>query len=361
VQKVRAAELPKARVVAMPAEEPKPEDDRVTLEAHTEAMLTLLRTDEVDEAIAMQDTPTHDAPSPTIRTRWQLTKELIGVAKSLPPRVTQVIATAIGRDNLEGAKGELTLFRQQQPGPAKDADVVLRTRAKSIQRGVAGALYVEPTVYTPPAQFNPQPNYESPKSSGGAANLWWIGIVVVLGIIRISMRTNSSSYDYDYSYTPSYDYSSSYSDYQRTQALLEEMERNRQEAAAAVPAVVPAGEFEEPVDFDRDASQEQLVDEIERSLFVLRENEWLTDDQAEKMTDLWVTSPYYTECTEARTAMKTLEKSKWGKGDKSLAKRHIKAVRTRVDKLCPATTKKATKKAAPKVESMELTESPPVE
>lgn len=356
VEPVRPAALPKARVVAMPAptDEPKEEDERVSLEAHVETVLTLLRTNELDEAIAKQDTPTLDAPSAVVRTRWQLTKELVGVAKSLPPRVVQVIATAIGRDNLEGAKGELTLFRQQNAAAAKEADVVLRTRAKSIQRGVAGALYVEPPVYTPPAQFTPTPSYESPRSSG--ANLWWIGVVVVLGIIRIAVRTSSHS-SYDYSYQPSY--SSSYEDYQRTAALMEAMEKNRQEAAAAVPAIVPASPYEEPAEFYRDASQEQLVDEIERSLFVMRENDWLSDQQSEKMTSFWVTSPFYTECTEARSTLKAFEKEKMLKGDDmALAKRHVKAVRTRVDTLCPATKKAAKKKAKP-VEKMELTDTPP--
>lgn len=359
VAKVKpAAELPKARVVAMPAEEPKPEpeQDRVSLAAHVETLLTLLRTDEIDEAIAMQDTPTHDAPDATVRTRWHLTKELIGVAKSLPPRVLQVIATAIGRDNLEGAKGELTLFRQQNPGPAKEADIVLRTRAKSIQRGIAGALYVEPPVYQPPPAFTP--NYESPKSSSGA-NFWWIGIVVVLGIIRIAVRTSShNSYDYDYSYTPSYNYSSSYDDYAKTQALLDQIEKERQAAAVAMPAIVPASPYEEPADFDKNASQEQLVDEIERSLFVLRENGWLTDAQSEKMTDFWVTSPYYTLCTDARTAMKGWEKLKMS-DELPLAKRHIKAVRTRLDTLCPATKKKKAAAKKPKPVEMELSDSPP--
>ena len=358
VQKVRAAELPKARVVAMPAEEPKPEENRVSLEAHTEAMLTLLRTDEVDEAIAKQDTPTFDAPSQAIRTRWQLTKELIGVAKSLPPRVLQVLATAIGRDNLENAKGELVAFRVQSPVPAREADVVLRTRAKGIQRGVAGALYVEPIVFQPnnPPAFTP--TYDSPRSSG--ANLWWIGIVVVLGIIRIAVRTSShSSYDYDYSYRPSTDYNSSYDNYQRTAELLEEMERNRQPAEAE-PAVVPASPYEEPIDFDRNASEEQMATEIERSLFVLRENEWLTDAQSEAMTSFWVTSPYYTECADARSAMKAFEKEKMLRGeDTALAKRHIKAVRTRLDKMCPASKKAAKKK--PKPAEMELTDTPPTE
>ena len=359
VEPVRPAALPKARVVAMPADEPKVEDERVSLEAHVETVLTLLRTNELDEAIAKQDTPTFDAPSPVVRTRWQLTKELVGVAKSLPPRVVQVLATAIGRDNLEGAKGELTLFRQQNAGPAKEADVVLRTRAKGIQRGVAGALYVEPAVYTPPAQFTPTPSYESPRSSG--ANLWWIAVVVVLGIIRIAVRTSShSSYDYDYNYSPSY--SSSYDDYQRAAALMEAMEKNRQEAVAAEPAIVPAGAYEEPVEFDKNASQEQLSSEIERSLFVMRENDWLSDAQSEKLTSFWVTSPFYTECTEARTTLKAFEKEKMLKGDDvALAKRHIKAIRTRIDTLCPAKKAATKKKAKPAAEKMELTDTPPVE
>lgn len=354
VPKVRPVELPKARVVAIPAEEPPPEVHRVPLEQHIETLLTLLRTDEIDEAIAQQDAPTRDSGDGTIRARWHLTKELLGVAKSLPPRVLHVIATAIGRDNLEGAKGELTLFRQQNPGPAREADVVLRTRAKGIQRGVAGALYVEPIVYTPPAQFNVQPNYESPKSSG-AANLWWIGIVVVLAIVRIAARSSSSSsYDYNYNYTPSY---SSY-DYQQAAALLEEMERTR-EAAVAMPVIESANPYEEPADFDKEASQEQLVDEIERSLYVLRENGWLTDAQSEKMTELWVTSPYYTECTDARTAMRAWEKLKMS-DELPLAKRHVKAVRQRIDTLCPA-SKKGQKKtrAKAKPEKMELTDTPP--
>lgn len=358
VPKVRpavAAELPKARVVSIPAEEPPAEIHRVPLEQHIETLLTLLRTEEIDEAIAQQDAPTRDSGDGTIRARWHLTKELLGVAKSLPPRVLDVIATAIGRDNLESAKDDLTQFRVENPAAAKDADVVLRTRAKSIQRGVAGALYVEPVVYTPPAQFNPQPNYESPKSSG-AANLWWIGVVVVLAIVRIAARSNSSSsYDYNYSYPSSY---SSY-DYQQAQALLEEMERNQREAAAALPTVVAANPYEEPAYFDKDASQEVLVDEIERSLFVLRENGWLTDSQSEKMTDLWVTSPYYTECTDARKAMKAWEKMKMS-DELPLAKSHIKAVRQRIDVLCPA-SKKAAKKKKPAAEKMELTETPPVE
>jgi hypothetical protein len=347
--------LPPARAVSLPAEPPPAEVHRVPLDQHIETLLTLLRTEELDEAIAQQDAPTRDSGDSTIRSRWHLTKELLGVAKSLPPRVTQVLATAIGRDNLEGAKPELVAYRETEPKLARDADVVLRTRAKSIQRAVAGALYVEPIVYTPPAQFQPAPNYESPKSGSGL-NFVWVGVIIVFAIIRFASRSNSSS-SYDYSYTPSYDYSSSYDDYQRTAALMEAMEANRQ-AAAAVPAIAPVSPYEEPYELDKEASQETLVDEIERSLLVLRENGWLTDAQSEKMTDFWVTSPYHSECKEARTAMKAWEKLKMS-DELPLAKRHIKAIRDRVDTLCPATKKKATKKKAAPVEKMELSDTPP--
>ena len=346
------APLPEARAVSLPPEPPPVEIERVPLEQHIETLLTLLRTEEIDEAIAQQDAPTRDSGDATIRTRWHLTKELIDVAASLPLRVVQILATAIGRDNLAGAKDDLVAYREANAKLARDADVVLRTRAKTIQRGIAGALYVEPIVYTPPAQFTAQPSYQSPKSSG--ANFWWIGIVVALGIVRIAVRTNSHS-SYDYSYTPSYNYSSSYSDYERTAALMEAMEKSRQDTAA-VP-VTYVSPYEEPPEFDKTASQDQLVDEIERSLFVMRENGWLTDTQAEKMTAFWLTSPYHGECSEARTAMKAWEKLEMS-DELQLAKRHIKAVRTRLDKLCPATKKKAAKKRAAPVE-MELTDAPP--
>lgn len=359
VPKLRVpAELPKARVVSLPAEEPKPEETRVALEAHVERLLTLLRTDEVDEAIAQQDTPTIDAPTPVVRTRWQLTKELIGVAKSLPPRVLQVIATAIGRDNLASAKDELVSFRQSNPGPAKDADVVLRTRAKSIQRGVAGALYVEPVITQPP-QFTPAPNYNSPSSS--SANVWWIVGVVVLAVIKIAVRTSSHS-SYDYSYTPSYDYSSSYyDDYAKTQALLDELERSRAAAAAEntyVPEEPAVSAYEEPAEFDKEDSADTMVSEIERSMLVLRENEWLTDEQSEKMSNLWVQSPYYTACSETRSAMYTLEKQKakriTDRDQAKLAKSHLKAIRTRVDAMCPPAKRGAAKKKpAETVEAVE--------
>lgn len=357
VEPVRAAALPKARVVSLPAEPAAPvPDDRPALEAHVESILTLLRTDEVDEALAMLDTPTQDDTRPVIRTRFQLARELASVAKSLPPRVTQVLATAISRDDLEGAKSELVAFRQTNAAAAKDADVVLRTRAKSIQRGVAGALYVEPPVYVPPTTFNARP-YESPKSSG--ANFWWVGLVVVFGIIRIALRMNThSSYDYNYNYTPSY--SSSYDNYARTAELMEAMEKSRR-AAEPLPTVPTASPFEEPAELDKTAGADQLVSEIERSLFVLRENGWLTTAQGDAMTDFWVTSPYYTSCTEARTAMKAWEKLKMS-DDLSLAKRHVKAVRARLDLVCPASKKKAAAKkpakAAEKVE-LELTDTPP--
>ncbi|MFN0252207.1 MAG: hypothetical protein ACKV2T_35350 [Kofleriaceae bacterium] len=354
VAPVLRAPLPPARAVSLPAEPPPVEVHRVSLEQHIETLLTLLRTEEVDEAIAQQDAPTRDSGDSTIRSRWHLTRELLGVAKSLPPRVTQVLATAIGRDNLEGAKPDLVAYRENEPKLARESDVVLRTRAKSIQRGVAGALYVEPIVYTPPAQFQPAPNYESPKSSG--ANFIWVGAVIVLAIIRFASSNRSSSYDY--SYTPSYNYNSSpYSDdYQRTAALMEAMEANRQ--AAVIPAVAPVSPYEEPDVLDKEASQELLVDQIERSLLVLRENGWLTTAQSEKMTDFWVTSPYHSECKDARAAMKAWEKLKMS-DELPLAKRHIKAIRGRVDTLCPATKKKAAKKKAAPVEKMELTDTPP--
>jgi hypothetical protein len=103
---------------------------------------------------------------------------------------------------------------------------------------------------------------------------------------------------------------------------------------------------------------------MERSLFVLRENDWVTDGQRDQMTSLWVTSPFYAECTETRAAMRSLEKEparKKGEG-LALAKRHIKALRLRVDNLCPAPKKAASKKAKAKpAETMELTETPPAE
>jgi hypothetical protein len=195
------------------------------------------------------------------------------------------------------------------------------------------------------------------------ANLWWIGIVVVLGIIRIAARTNSSS-SYDYDSYPSYNYSSSssYEDYERAAALAEAYRKQRADEQPVLPEVEPAGAYEEPAAFDRTATQEQLVDEMERSLFVLRENDWLTEDQRAQMIALWVTSPFYEECDEARTAMKALEKEPVLKGESlALAKRHFKALRLRVDKLCPAPKKGAAKKKTkPAAETMELTDAPPV-
>ncbi len=347
--------LPPARAISVPAEPPPVDVHRVPLDEHIETLLTLLRTDEIDEAIAQRDAPTRDSSDGAIRARWHLTNELIGVAKSLPSRVVQVLATAIGRDNLESARGDLVAYREADPSAARDADVVLRTKAKTIQRVVAGALYVEPVVYTPPVQFNPQPSYESPKSSG--ANFWWIGIVVILAVIRIALRTNSShSYDYSYtpSYTPSYNYNSSYyNDY----AFREAMDKTRADVVTALPLIDHVSPYEEPAQFDKNASPDQLVEEIDRSLFVLRENGWLTSTQSVKMTELWVLTPYDSDCAEVRDALKAWEKLRMS-ADLKLAKRHMKAVRQRIDTLCPATKKKAAKKKSTPVE-MELTDTPP--
>jgi len=223
---------------------------------------------------------------------------------------------------------------------------VLRTRAKDVHRPISGALFVEPP---PPSVHDYQPHtYSSqPEGRSSGASALWIVAVIVLAVIRLAGKGCSSSSS---DYSPSSD-SPPYSSYNR---LTEEALRHYSASETALELATPRVDEQpvsdgEPPPFRKKATPTEQADEVYHSLLLVMDQTVASESQLGAMRALYSSYPFHHECVDTREEMALIEDQLGRRGDAgAYVDRHIKAMRLRVDRLCPKKTKK--KAAAPKVE-----------
>jgi len=323
-----------------------------------EKVLVLLENDEFDEALALETE--HREPGKVdmakaddvVRVRWSLTRDLLFVCRALPPEVTHVLAKAIAADALPTAVPELQKYRKANAKKANEAHKTLETHAKDIATLIGNALQSSQPAATAWEQAaGPQPQYfqsyndyhVGPSRSGFSYRWITIPIALVLFLIRMGMHSSSSSYssdDYNFS-----DFNSRYDlDDETRRKLLDDLQHmdytpptTPDPVENPTPAEAP-GAIEDPKD------TETLWDEIYTSISAFYVEGVATYPQKQAITAL-EDAALDGDCKAVRKHLAEAEEAPAGTGHLShFADEHLRAMRERVDIVCPG---KAVKKKAP--------------
>lgn len=219
---------------------------------------------------------------------------------------------------------------------------MLAKRASDLHKQLGGALYVPPPkrdYFTNVPQFT-VPDVRSSSGGGGGHAVWVILGVLVLFVRIIASGSSSSSssrYDYDYKIPdiPKIDYD----------ALSRLNNYSATYNPSAYSSLVPPA----PDDFDPKADSATLWSQLDVSISAMFYPGVATMEQTEQMRAL-EGARLVEDCPQIRDALAKLEElpaSTLRHGDEG--DKHIRAMRERVDVLCP--DKKAPKKKVRKKKS----------
>lgn len=283
--------------------------------------------------------------------RWEMTRELLGAAWSLPLPVTAALARGIDLNNPANAADELKAFRKENAEGATNAAKVLAEKAPNLAAYVPKALDAPPppkpigSPFPAPAfDFTPPSHYESSSGNG-----WKIGLsvgVIALFLVRcaaISSRNSSRYDDYDYD-LPSYKYNADY-DSEEIRKLLDESRKLQDyDSAYTPPAVAKVPAPPELYSEDPEDLYAQMYVSISAYFY-----DGVATTKQQDAVEKFETSTLDRDCKGMRKNLTALEKLPAGDGEYvEYAAAHTVALRQRVDIVCPAKgAKKPAKKPTP--------------
>lgn len=323
-----------------------------------EKVLLLLQCDEFDEALALETE--HREPGKVdlakaddvVRVRWSLTRDLLFVARALPPEVTHVLAKGIASDALPTAVPELQKYRKANAKKANEAHATLDQHAKDIAKLIGNALQSSQPAATAweqaagpqqPQYFQSYTDYNIGPSRSGFSYRWiTIPIALVLFLVRMGMNSSShssySSDDYNFS-----DFNSRYDlDDDTRRKLLDDLQHMDYTPPATPDPVYNPVEAPGAIADPKDT--ETLWDEIYTSISAFFVDGVATYPQKEAITAL-EGAALDGDCKGVRKHLAEAEEAPAGTGKLShFADEHLRAMRERVDLVCPG---KTVKKKAP--------------
>ena len=294
------------------------------------------------QVVASGDVPTDELGAK----RWEMTRELLGAAWSLPLPITSALARGIDLNNPAVAADDLKAFRKENVDAATAAQKTLAEKAPSLAAYVPKALDAPPPPKPIGSPFPaPQYNYEPTYYQTGTGSGWKVGLPI--GAIAIflvkcaAFSARTSSYDSsDYSYS---NYNSEY-DTQRLRELLDKQNYNYDTPTPYTPPVAKVPEVPERTSDD----PEDLYSELYVSISAYFYEGVATTEQQEVVEKL-ETAVLDRDCKGMRKQIAALEKLPAGDLDNaSYASAHTVAMRERINIVCPVKgAKKIVKKAPP--------------
>lgn len=286
--------------------------------------------------------------------RWEMTRELLGAAWSLPLPVTAALARGIDLNNPANAADELKAFRKENVEGATNAAKVLAEKAPNLAAYVPKALDAPPapkpigSPFPAPAyDFTPPAYYETSSSGNG----WKIGLsvgVVAIILVRCAAFSSrqSSRYEYDNYDLPSYN-----TDYDTAELrrLLDETRKTNDYDTYTPPPVAKVPEVPERTSDDPEDLYAQMYVSISAYFY-----DGVATTKQQDAVEKFETATLDRDCKAMRKTLAALQKLPAGDGDYAdYALQHTKALRQRTDIVCPVKgAKKAVKKpAAPPADS----------
>lgn len=300
------------------------------------------------DRLAQQLTASGEAPTDELGAkRWEMTRELLGAAWSLPLPITSALARGIDLNNPAVAADDLKAFRKENEEAAIAAQKTLAEKAPSIAVYVPKALDAPPPPKPigspfPAPQFDYTPTYYQTGTGSG----WKVGVpvaVIAVALVRCAAFSarESSRYDYDYDNSYSYNRDLDY-DTSKLRELLDK--QNYDTPTTYTPPVAKVPEVPEHTSDDPEDLYSQLYVSISAYFY-----EGVATDRQQEVVEKFETATLDRDCKGMRKNLALLEKLPEGDGDYAgYATAHTKAMRERVDIVCPSKpAKKVVKKQAP--------------
>jgi hypothetical protein len=320
-----------------------------------EQVLQHLMNKELPQAdrLAQQLTASGDVPTDELGAkRWEMTRELLGAAWSLPLPITSALARGIDLNNPAVAADDLKAFRKENADAATAAQKTLAEKAPSLAAYVPKALDAPPPPKPigspfPVAQYNyiEEPSYYRT----GTGNGWRVGLPI--GVIAIflvkcaAFSARTSSYDHDYSYN---NYNTEY-DTQRLRELLDKQNYNYDTPTTYTPPVAKVPEVPERTSDDPDELYAQLYVSLSAYFY-----DGVATTEQQEVVEKLEAAVLDRDCKGMRKQIAALEKLPAGDLDKaSYASAHTVAMRERINLVCPVKGAKKIVKKAPQADPAE--------
>lgn len=266
--------------------------------------------------------------------RWEMTRELLGAAWSLPLPITSALARGIDLNNPAVAAEDLKAFRKENADAAIAAQKTLAEKAPSLAAYVPKALDAPPppkpigSPFPAAPQFDYTPTYYQTGTGSGWKVGLPIGVIAIFLVKCAAFSARTSSYDHDYSYN---DYNSDY-DTAKLRELLDKQNYNYDTPSTYTPPVAKVPEVPERTSDDPDELYSQLYVSISAYFY----EDVATTEQQEVVEKL-ETAVLDRDCKGMRKHIASLEKLPAGDLDNaSYASAHTVAMRERIDVVCPA-------------------------
>lgn len=267
--------------------------------------------------------------------RWEMTRELLGAAWSLPLPITSALARGIDLNNPAVAADDLKAFRKENVDAATAAQKTLAEKAPSLAAYVPKALDAPPPPKPigspfPAAQFDytPPAYYQSSSGNGWKVGLP-IGAIAIFLVRCAAFSARTSSYDHD-----DYSYNSYNSDYdtQRLRELIDKQNYNYDTPTTYTPPVATVPEVPARTSDDPEDLYSQLYVSISAYFY-----EGVATAEQQDAVEHLEKAVLARDCKDMRRQILIVEKQPEGDGENaSYATAHTKAMRERIDLLCPA-------------------------
>lgn len=304
------------------------------------------------DRLAQQLTASGEVPTDELGAkRWEMTRELLGAAWSLPLPITSALARGIDMNNPAVAADDLKAFRKENVEAATAAQKTLAEKAPGIAAYVPKALEAPPPpkpIGSPFPAAAPQFDYTPMSYQTGTGNGWRVGVpvgVIAIALVRCAAFSarESSRYDYNSDYNYNYNNDLNY-DTARLRELLDKQPSYDYGSNTYTPPVAKVPEVPERTSDDPEDLYSQLYVSISAYFY----EGVATTDQQEAVEKL-ETATLDRDCKGMRKNIALLEKLPEGDGEyASYATAHTKAMRERINIVCPVKgAKKIVKKAAP--------------
>jgi hypothetical protein len=267
--------------------------------------------------------------------RWEMTRELLGAAWSLPLPVTSALARGIDLNNPAVAAEDLKAFRKENVDAATAAHKTLVEKAPSLAAYVPKALEAPPPpkLIGSPFPAAPQFDYTPTYYQTGTGSGWKVGLpigaiaIVLVKCAAFSARTSSYDHD-DYSYN---NYNSEY-DTQRLRELLDKQNYNYDTPSTYTPPVAKVPEVPERTSDDPEDLYAQLYVSISAYFY-----DGVATTEQQEVVEKLESAVLDRDCKGMRKHIASLEKLPVGDLDNaSYASAHTVAMRERIDVVCPA-------------------------
>lgn len=304
------------------------------------------------DRLAQQLTASGEVPTDELGAkRWEMTRELLGAAWSLPLPITSALARGIDLNNPAVAADDLKAFRKENADAAIAAQKTLAEKAPNIAAYVPKALDAPPPPKpigspfpnaVPQFDYTPMSSYQTGTGSG-----WKVGLpigAIAIALVRCAAFSarESSRYDYDYDNSYSYNRNLDY-DTEKLRELLDK-QNSYDTPTTYTPPVARVPEVPERTSDDPEDLYSQLYVSISAYFY-----EGVATEKQQEVVEKLETATLDRNCQGMRKNIALLEKLPEGDGEyASYATAHTKAMRERINIVCPAKgAKKVAKKPAP--------------